>query len=241
MNGGRSAPGRTAILAAVMLGSILGPIDASIVNVILPTITGAFGANLAVAQGVPLAYLVAIGGLSLVFGRLGALVGYRRVFLAGILFFVAASCLCAAAPGIGWLVAFRAVQGIAAAMTSSVPLAILTRSFPAALFGLGTGAFQSPNSSAAMGSAPREHLGVVSSVLATMRTLGMTLGVAAAGAILYAVVPAAALEMSALAPERLEPFRSGLGRAYAAGAIFAALSGLLSLLRGRSLIRRSAA
>ena len=89
---------RRAILAAVMLGTILGPIDASIVNVVLPTIARSFWASLAAAQWVPMLYLVTAGSLILFFGRLGDLWGYRRVFLAGLLGFVAASVLCAAAP-----------------------------------------------------------------------------------------------------------------------------------------------
>jgi MFS family permease len=102
-----------------------------------------------------------------------------------------------------------------------------------ALFGLGTGLFQSPNNSAVMGSAPREHLGVVSSLLATARTVGMVLGVAAAGAFLYAVVPAEALRMPDLPPAETSDFLRGLRHAYAAGGAFAALAGLLSLIRAR--------
>ncbi len=123
-----------------MLGTILGPIDASIVNVILPTITRAFAASVAAAQWIPMAYLLTIASLVLTFGRLGDIFGYRRIFLAGLAGFVAASALCATAPGMRWLIAFRVLQGLAAAMTMAVPLAILTRVFPAAQRGrvLGT-------------------------------------------------------------------------------------------------------
>ena len=129
---GPDASRRRAILAAVMLGSILGPIDASVVNVVLPTIARSFSASLAAAQWVPMLYLVTAGSLILFFGRLGDLWGYRRVFLAGLLGFVAASVLCAAAPTMHALVGFRALQGLAAGMMSSVPLAILTGTYPAA-------------------------------------------------------------------------------------------------------------
>ena len=90
---------RRAILAAVMLGSILGPIDASVVNVVLPTIARSFSASLAAAQWVPMVYLVTAGSLVLFFGRLGDLWGYRRVFLFGLLGFVATSVLCACRVG----------------------------------------------------------------------------------------------------------------------------------------------
>jgi MFS family permease len=81
-----------------MAGAVLGPIDASIVNVVLPTLAATFSASLAVVQWVPMAYLLASGSLVLFFGRLGDLRGHRRVFLAGLLAFVGASALCAAAP-----------------------------------------------------------------------------------------------------------------------------------------------
>ena len=453
-------PRKYRILAALMLGSVLGPIDGSIVNVVLPTIAQTFSADLATAQWVPMIYLVTIGSLALFFGRLGDLWGHRKIFLSGLLGFVAASVLCAASPSIHALILFRAVQGLAAGMLMSVPLAIVTGVFPAAergramglyavsisvglatgpslggfltaafgwrsaflinlpiglaafafarkvvpdrtgrpgridfpgaatgfgalstlllfvnraqqegwtgatlsllavslllggtflaverrvaepmlelalfrsttlslgvlaallnfmsqyvivfltpfylarvlhagpgrvglvmtafplavlcvapfagalsdrigtagpaavgtglcaaasflmaagtetgslrtevllaLFGLGTGLFQSPNNSAVMGSAPREHLGVVSSLLGTTRTVGMVLGVAAAGAFLYAVVPAAALRTPELSAADAEGFVHGLRHAYAAAGAFAAAAGLFSLVR----------
>ena len=101
------------------------------------------------------------------------------------------------------------------------------------VFGLGTGTFQSPNNSAVMGAAPREHLGVVSSLLGTSRSVGMVLGVAAAGAVLYAAVPAGALGAPDLGPEEAAAFSAGLRWAYGAAALFAAASALLSLGRGR--------
>ena len=110
-----AAPPRSVILAAVMAGAILGPIDASIVNVVLPTLASSFSASLAAVQRVPMAYLLATGGLVLAFGRLGDLRGHRKVFLRGLLAFVGASVLCATAPTVSALVAFRALQGVAAA------------------------------------------------------------------------------------------------------------------------------
>lgn len=453
-------PSRT-VLVAVMAGAVLGPIDASIVNVILPTIAGSLGASLAQVQWVPMVYLLTGGSLVLLFGRLGDVLGYREVFLGGLLGFVVTSVLCAAAPSVPALVAARALQGLTSGMLMSVPLAILTRTYPPAergkviglfassisiglavgpslggllaaafgwraaflvnvpvgllafayagrvlprspgtpgrldvaggltwllslssfllfvnraqqeglsgrtvplllaslgllaaflvverrtaepmldlsllrrrtlaggsvaavlnfmaqyavvfatpfflarvlhegpastglvmtafplavlcvapfagalsdrvgtvapaatgallcslaalllaflpagagpgsvavrlsLFGLGTGLFQSPNNSAVMGSAPRERLGVVSSLLGTSRTLGMSLGIAAAGAILYAHVPAAALRAAQLSAGDAARFLLGLRVAYGAAALFAAGSALLSAVR----------
>jgi EmrB/QacA subfamily drug resistance transporter len=455
-------PRRYQILAVVMVGSILGPLDGSILNVILPTITHTFSATMALAEWVPMVYLLTIAGLVLLFGRLGDIVGYRRVFLTGLLAFVAASVLCATSPTIHALVAFRALQGVAASMMMAVPLAILTGAFPPtqrgralglyalsismglavgpslgglltdlvswraaflvnvpvglaafglavrvlpdmrgragrldlagsalalsalssfllfiteaqedgltpltvallavailsaglfiraerrspdpllplelfrsasltcgalaalfnfmaqfvvvfltpfflqrvleespsrvglvmtafpvavlcvaplagtlsdrigtvgpavcgalvsalacallatlpadtgpeqvawrlALFGLGAGIFGSPNNSAVMGSAPREHLGVISSLLATVRTVGMVLGVAAGAAVLYASVPASLLHGGPLDPAQAGTYLAGLRHAYAVGCGFALVEALLSMVRG---------
>lgn len=126
-------PRRYAILLAIMLGSIMGPVDASIVNVTLPTIAQYFNVELSAAQWVPMVYLLVISSLLLFYGRLGDIVGYKRVYLTGLAGFTIASALCGLAyflPSIYWLVAFRAIQGIAAGMMISVPLAIIIASFP---------------------------------------------------------------------------------------------------------------
>lgn len=104
----------------------MGPIDASIVNVILPTIAAYFDASISLAQWVPLIYLLTISSLLLFYGRLGDILGYRRVYLAGLLCFVVTSGLCGLAPTIHWLIIFRAIQGIGAGMMMAVPFAILT-------------------------------------------------------------------------------------------------------------------
>jgi EmrB/QacA subfamily drug resistance transporter len=135
-----------------------------------------------------------------------------------------------------------ALPAAAGASTSAVACALLA-AMPAgsgpgdvawrlAVFGAGTGLFQSPNNSAVMGSAPKPHLGVVASLLGTSRTLGMVLGVAAAGAVVYAFVPASALRDGTLAPASAAAFAAGVRRAYAAGAVFAAASALLASARG---------
>ena len=120
---------RYRILIAIMLGGIMGPIDASIVNVILPTIAGFFGVSIATAQWVPLIYLLTISSLLLFYGRLGDIFGYKQVYLAGLASFTVASALCGLAPTIHWLIAFRAFQGIGSGMMMSVPFAILTTVF----------------------------------------------------------------------------------------------------------------
>jgi EmrB/QacA subfamily drug resistance transporter len=454
---------RYAVLSAIMLGNIMGPIDASIVNVILPTIADFFHASIATAQWVPMIYLLTISSLLLLYGRLGDIFGYKRVYLLGLAGFIVASALCGLSPTIRSLILFRGLQGLAAGTMMAVPFAILTASFPPAqrgralginavsvsaglaigpslggfvtsvlgwrfaflinipigifgllwarrvlpdlkgepgkldlcgataafvslsgfllfvnrsqgmgvgygtglllavavlagvtfvwierrsahpmldlglfrdvtfsfanvsallnficqyvmvfltpfylqralhraprtvglimtsfplavmavapfsgalsdrigtrgpacagaatcalslclmgllpptagardvvwrlaLFGLGTGLFQSPNNSAVMGSAPRPHLGVASGILATMRNMGMVLGVAAAGAALYAFVPPEILEKPALETPEVAVFLRGLRYAYATGAAATGLAAATSLIRTR--------
>lgn len=121
---------RYSILTAVMLGGIMGPIDASIINVSLPSIAQAFDVSIPIAQWVPMIYLLAISSLLLFYGRLGDMLGYRKVYLSGLVGFLIASGLCAFSSSIYWLIAFRAIQGLAAGMMMAVPYAIITTSFP---------------------------------------------------------------------------------------------------------------
>jgi MFS family permease len=125
----------------------------------------------------------------------------------------------------GSLLSAAACALLAAMPPEAGPLDVAAR---LALFGAGTGLFQSPNNSSVMGSAPREHLGVVGSLLGTARTLGMVLGIAAAGAVLYAFVPPSVLGADGATPALATAFASGVRRAYAAGAAFALLSALLA-------------
>mgnify|MGYP006269275243 CR=1 FL=1 len=113
-----------------MLGSFMGPVDGSIVNTVLPNITGDFKTDIAIAQWVPTIYLLTISCLILLYGRLGDMVGYKKVFLAGLASFVVASILCGISQNIWMLIAFRGLQGFAAGMMMSVGIAIVTAAFP---------------------------------------------------------------------------------------------------------------
>ena len=117
------------ILSAVMLGVIMGPIDGSIVNVVLPTIANYFQTDYALVQWVPTIYLLAICSFILVYGRLGDMFGYKRIFLTGLICFAGASLLCGLARNIWMLIIFRAVQGLTVAMQMALGLAIVTSAF----------------------------------------------------------------------------------------------------------------
>ncbi len=132
---------RFTILLALMFGIIMAPIDGSMVNVILPTLTEVFSAEIATAQWVPMIYLLIISSLLLFFGRLGDIWGYKKVFQCGLVVFVAASGLCGLSPSIYGLIAFRTLQAIGAAMMMAVPLAIIAACFPVNELGRALGTF----------------------------------------------------------------------------------------------------
>ena len=121
---------RWMILGAVMMGVIMGPIDGSIVNVVLPSIAAHFRTDYAVAQWVPTIYLLSICSFILVYGRLGDMLGYKKIFLTGAACFAAASLLCGFSRSIWMLIGFRAFQGLTAGMVMALGLAIVTAAFP---------------------------------------------------------------------------------------------------------------
>jgi EmrB/QacA subfamily drug resistance transporter len=105
-------------------------LDVTVVNVALPSIQSDLGFSTSSLAWVVNAYLIAFGGLLLLAGRLGDLVGRRRVFLAGIAVFTGASVVCGLAQSQAVLVSARFVQGIGGAMTSAVILGMIVTMFP---------------------------------------------------------------------------------------------------------------
>jgi EmrB/QacA subfamily drug resistance transporter len=118
------------VLAAAILASAMAFIDGSVVTIALPVIQRELGAGLAALQWVVNGYVLFLGALLLVGGAAGDRFGRRRVFLAGTVVFAAASLGCAAAPGVGWLIAARVAQGIGAALMVPQSLAIISAAFP---------------------------------------------------------------------------------------------------------------
>jgi EmrB/QacA subfamily drug resistance transporter len=121
---------RWASLMVVCLAQLMIVLDVTIVNVALPSIQHDLGFSQANLTWVVNAFLVTFGSLLLLAGRLGDLVGRKRVFLAGVVTFTVASLLCGIAPSEGALIAARFLQGIGAAAQASVILAIIVTEFP---------------------------------------------------------------------------------------------------------------
>ncbi len=113
-------------LASLSLSMLLSSLGTSIANVGLPTLAQAFNASFGQVQWVVLAYLLAITTLIVSVGRLGDIIGRRRLLLAGIFLFTAASFLCGLAPTLWLLIAARAAQGLGAAIMMALTMAFIS-------------------------------------------------------------------------------------------------------------------
>lgn len=119
------------VLGVVGVGTFMGALDGSIVNISLPQIQAHYGVTLGSVGWVPAAYLLTISGLLLTFGRLGDMLGYKPVYSSGYLIFGLASLLCGLAPSLPALVGTRVLQGLGAAMLMAIAPALVTTTFPA--------------------------------------------------------------------------------------------------------------
>jgi EmrB/QacA subfamily drug resistance transporter len=116
-------------LYVLCVGMLMIVLDATIVNVALPTIQEDLGFSQNDLAWVVNAYLIAFGGLLLLSGRIGDLIGQRRIFLIGVGVFTGASLLCALAQSQGVLIGARFVQGVGGALTSAVILGMIVTMF----------------------------------------------------------------------------------------------------------------
>jgi EmrB/QacA subfamily drug resistance transporter len=143
-------------LGTVSIGIFMATLDASIVNISLPTIMADFKASLALSEWIILSYLLVITGLLLPFGRLADMTGRKKIFRLGFVLFSLGSGLCALSQNPAQLIFFRALQAIGAAMLMSNSFAIITAVFPPEKRG--------------------RALGIVGTVVATGFTVGPSLG-----------------------------------------------------------------
>lgn len=139
-------------LSVLSLSMLLSSLATSSANVSLPALMKAFDASLPSVQWVVLAYLLAITSFIVSAGRVGDLIGRKRLFTVGLALFAAASLACALAPSLGALIAARAVQGAAAAVMMALTMAM------------------------ASGMVPKERTGSVVGLLGTMSAIGTALG-----------------------------------------------------------------
>src|SRR5579859_7842970 len=125
-----SGRARWVALAVVCAGSLMNVLDTTIVGVALPAIRRDLGFSQGSLAWVVNAYLLGFGGFLLLGGRLGDLYGHRRLYAAGVGGFTLASLACGLAGGQGFLLAARAVQGVAGAVASAVALSLVIALFP---------------------------------------------------------------------------------------------------------------
>lgn len=157
------APSAQWALASLSLTMLLSSLGTSIANVGLPTLAKAFNASFQDVQWIVLAYLLAITTLIVSVGRLGDVIGRRRLMLAGLLLFTAASVLCGAAPALWMLIAARAAQGLGAAIMMALTMAFVGEAIP------------------------KERIGSAMGLLGTMSAVGTALGPSLGGVLIAAL------------------------------------------------------
>jgi predicted MFS family arabinose efflux permease len=129
-----------AVLGLVVIGTFMTTLDASIVNISLPSIARTFHTPFGGAvEWVIIAYLIAIAATLLTVGRVSDLIGRKPVWVAGLVVFTLGSALCGAASSLPWLIAARAFQGLGGALLFAPSMAIITDAFPAAERGFALG------------------------------------------------------------------------------------------------------
>jgi MFS family permease len=158
--GGALIPATRRALAGLALAALLSSLGVSIANVGLPTLAQAFGASFQAVQWVVLAYLLALAALVVGAGRLGDVVGRRRLLLGGLALFTGASLAGALAPTLAWLVAARAAQGAGAAVMTALAMALVSETVP------------------------KTHAGRAMGLLGTMSAVGTALGPTLGGALI---------------------------------------------------------
>lgn len=127
------------ILVAVGSALLMGTIDGSIVNVALPSLTIDLHTQFHVVQWAVLSFLMGLSVLILMAGRLGDMIGKKKVFTAGLVTFVFSSALCGLSPGIYWLIAFRFLQSVGSAMIVALGVALIVETWPRAEHGKAIG------------------------------------------------------------------------------------------------------
>ncbi len=123
-------PNKWWAMVGISASVLMATLDISIVNISLPTLVESLNTNFATIQWVILSYALVLTSMVLGVARLGDMVSKKRVFFIGLNIFTVGSILCGLAPDVGWLIAFRAIQGVGAVMTQALGPAIITEIFP---------------------------------------------------------------------------------------------------------------
>src|SRR5215207_8343302 len=138
-NNSRSSTAWVVVLTAI--GSFMGALDTLVVSTAIPTIRVDLGASVSQLEWTVNAYNLSFAVMLVTAAALGDRFGRRRLYAVGLVGFAAASVASALSPNVGWLIASRAVQGVAAAFMMSLGLALLSAAFPAERRGTAIGLF----------------------------------------------------------------------------------------------------
>jgi MFS family permease len=122
---------RHGVLLVSVAGAMIVAMDGTILIVAQPSLGRDLGANVAQVQWTSTGYLLAVASLLVIAGRLGDRYGHTRLLLAGVLGFGATSAGIALAPGVGWVIGLRTVQGVFGALLQPATLALLRLAYPA--------------------------------------------------------------------------------------------------------------
>ena len=126
-------------LATVALGTLMGTMDASITNISFPVLTRVFQAELTTVMWVALVYILVCTSLMLILGKIGDLIGRKKIYAGGMAIFTLGLIACSMAQGIDQLILFRILQSVGAAMSIACGPAIVTEAFPPEERGKGLG------------------------------------------------------------------------------------------------------
>lgn len=119
-------------MTGIGIGVFMATLDASIVNITLPTLVKELNTSLATIEWVVLSYTLVLTSIMLGVARLGDMYDKKKLYVGGLVLFTISSLLCGLAPNVNWLIGFRALQGLGAAMTQALGMAIVTEVFPPA-------------------------------------------------------------------------------------------------------------
>ncbi|MGW1744684.1 MFS transporter [Streptomyces sp. NPDC002092] len=121
---------RSLTLACSVVGAVIVALDGTVLTVAQPTLQRDLGASFAQVQWTSTGYLIAVAGLLVFSGRLGDRFGHQRLFALGMLGFGATSAGIVLAPGVGWVIGLRALQGVFGALLQPATLGMLRAAFP---------------------------------------------------------------------------------------------------------------
>jgi len=138
-NQSKWSPRQWLILLLISFASFMGALDATIVNISLPTMSKYFQCDIAIVSWVAMSYLLVLSGTLITFGRVADIRGYKKIYLAGFTIFTIGSLLCGLSSSIYLLIGFRVLQGIGAAMLQAIGGAMVVRYLPEKVHGTAFG------------------------------------------------------------------------------------------------------